>query len=537
MTFVKLGKNILVGAMLAILFIFVATSVSASANLNRPFQDDKQDEKKNPPPPKKSTTPPPKKNSSTPPKKGTPPPSDKSAPPPKSSGNQPPNDKSPGPPPAGSGQATGNPATGSNPANNPPKGNGNPNSTNRGNGSSNSSNLSGVHPPPPNTHQVTTSSGAVAYVRPNGGIARINNHGTVIETGIHGERTVIAPLPGGGRVVVNSPRGGYVQHSFVRNNQTLISRTYVVNNRTFVRVYQPIRYQGVVYYRYVPAFYYRPAFYGWFFSPWQVGIGFSWGWGSWFGFYGGYFQPYPVYNGPNYWLTDYLISQNLQLAYENQQLMQANGQYTAPPPDDGSQPPPVELSPEVKQAIADEVQRQLQQAQADAAQAATGGGAPPSASANQIPAALDPSMSTFIVTSNLEVTDNGQPCEITPGDVIVRIDDTPGPDGAVAVKVTNSKPGDCRAGALPRVQVSDLQEMYNQFRAQIDAGTQQLAASQGKNGMPAAPAGSTTTIQGPGQAPPPDPNAATIIQQQQTDADAVENDVKKQTASPGQPNQ
>jgi hypothetical protein len=104
------------------------------------------------------------------------------------------------------------------------------------------------------------------------------------------------------------------------------------------------------------------------------------------------------------------------------------------------------------------------------------------------------------------------------------------------VKVTNSKPGDCRAGARPRIQVTDLQEMMNHFRAQIDAGTQQLATKQGQNGIPAAPPGSTTPIAGPGQAQP-DPNAANIIQQQQHDADAIENDVKKQNSSGGQNNQ
>jgi hypothetical protein len=285
-----------------------------------------------------------------------------------------------------------------------------------------------------------------------------------------------------------------------------------------VRVYQPFVYGGVTYNRYLPGFYYRPAFYGWAFSPWGVGISFGWGWGgaAWFGFYGGYFQPYPLYVGPTLWLTDYLLAANLQLAYENQQ---ANG---APPPGPYAQAQQVELSPEVKQAIADEIQRQLA---AEQQQSAAPNGDVPQANGNMVPSALDPQMSTIVVTENLQVVDNGQPCELTPGDVLTRIDDNPGADNAVQTKVTNSKPGDCRAGALPRVKVAALQDMMNQFQAQVDSGVQQLAAQQGKGGIPAAPNGSTTVVPGPGQATP-DPNAATLLKQQQDSANAVEAEVK-----------
>ena len=528
----KLGTTVLAGAMVAFLFVFVGTSVSARTKSDRQQQEEKK--KTPPPPPQKSNQSPPPRNSPPPPQRSAPPATHGGGNPPTGQrGGNPPNQQRGNPP---TGQRGGNPPTGQRGGNPPNQQGGNlPTGQRGGNSPNNAANRGGTNRPPANTRQITTKSGAVAYVRPNGGVARIENHGTVITRGVHGERTVVTRLAGGGRVVTQGPRGGYVQRSFTRNNQTFVSRTYVVNNRTFVHVYQPMRFRGITYYRYVPAFYFRPAFYGWFFSPWRVGISFSWGWGPWFGFYGGYFQPYPVYTAPWFWLTDYLIAENLNLAYENQQLEAENAQYNAPPPDAGSQAAPVTLSPEVKQAIADEVQRQLAEEQNEAAQGGSAAAPPPAASGDQIPPALDPQMSTFIVTSNLEVTDNGQPCELTPGDVIVRIDDTPGPDSAVEVKVTNSKAGDCRAGARPRILVTDLQEMMNQFRAQIDSGTQQLAADQGQNGMPAAPPGSTATVQGPGQAPP-DPNAANLLQQQQHDADAIESDVKKQTSS-GQNNQ
>jgi hypothetical protein len=539
-----------IASFLALLLIGVCAITAGAQSTNNP-------PKKQPPPPKppktassptKTPPPPPKNNTSTPPPK-TPPPTN-------TGGNKTPtNNPSNVPKNTGNNPNTGNNTNTGNkpPTNNPPKNAGN--NTNTGNNTNNGTKNTGNNPntntggrntgnnpnnntggrnagnnpntntggrnamnqPGGNTHTVTTHSGAVATVNSNGKVTQINNHGTTINHGVNGTRTIVTPLPNGGRVVTTGAHGGYVQNTFVRNNQTFVSRTYVYGGRSFVRVYQPFSYRGVVYNRYLPGFYYRPAFYGWAFAPWGVGISFGWGWGgaAWFGFYGGYFQPYPVYLGPTLWLTDYLLAANLQLAYENQQ---ANG---APPPDPYAQSQPVQLSPEVKQAIADEIQRQLALEQQ---QSAAPGGVPP-VGGNQIPAALDPQMSTIVVTENLQVMDNGQPCELTPGDVLTRIDDTPGPDNAVMAKVTNSKPGDCRAGALPRVQVSDLQDMMNQFQAQVDSGVQQLASQQGKGGIPPAPGGSTTVVQGPGQAPP-DPNAANLLQQQQKNADAVEAEIK-----------
>jgi hypothetical protein len=466
--------------------------------------------------------------------RGGPPPNQQGGNPPNQQGGQrggpPPNQQGGNPPNQQGGQRGGNPQN-----NAGQRGGGNPQNGQRGGGNFPGGPRGGMNPQA--THTVTTQNGAVATIRPNGAIVHVEHQGTVIDHGPRGERHIEAPLQGGGRVVVEGNHRGFVEHSFQRDNRNFVSRTIVVNNRSEVRVYEHERFRGIDYDRYVPAFYYRPAFYGWFFSPWQGGISFQWGWGAWFGFYRGYFEPYPVYTAPNYWLTDYLISENLRIAYENQQLDAANqNSYNNPAPDQGYQSAPVTLSPEVKQAIADEVARQLAQAQAEAQQGGSEQALPPTDSnGDVIPPALDPQMSTFIVSSNLQVYDGDVACALTPGDVIVRIDDTPGDDGAVEVKVTNTKAGDCRGGARPRVYVTDLQEMLNHFRAQIDTGMQQLAAKQGTNGIPRAPAGSTSTIQGPGQAPP-DPNAANILQQQQRNADAIENQVRQQSGRGGNQN-
>ena len=71
---------------------------------------------------------------------------------------------------------------------------------------------------------------------------------------------------------------------------------------------------------------------------------------------------------------DHIIAQNLQAAYQARLDAQASADAAADAADAAAQsaqesgpPAPVVLSPEIKQAIADEVQRQLQAQQAAAA--------------------------------------------------------------------------------------------------------------------------------------------------------------------------
>ena len=120
-------------------------------------------------------------------------------------------------------------------------------------------------------------------------------------------------------------------------------------------IYRGYGYRGLYLNVYAPGFYFRPGFYGWAYNPWAVPIAFGWGWGGnpWYGYYGGYFQPYPVYPSAAFWLTDYIISQDLQAAYAaHQEAGEADGAPVAA----GGQPV---LTPEVKQMIADEVRNQL----------------------------------------------------------------------------------------------------------------------------------------------------------------------------------
>ncbi|MGA9055018.1 MAG: hypothetical protein WB763_00750 [Terriglobia bacterium] len=337
----------------------------------------------------------------------------------------------------------------------------------------------------------------------------------VINRGARGGRVVETGRPGA-RVVSYGPNRGFVERPL---RPGYISRTYVRGGHSYAHVYREYRYHNMAYYRYVPGVYYSRRFYGWAVTPWGVPVHYAWfGMATpapWFGFYSGYFTPYPVYASPDLWLTDYLLAENLRLAYENEQAAYA-GQ--APPPPSGAQPTAAALSPEVKAAIADEVRQQLKAESADAV-------APASSQAQAArgeapPAALDPKQSHFVVSSNLGVaTADGQQCELTPGDVIFRIDDTPDNNNKVLVKVVSSKQDDCSVGAKPMLAVEDLQEMHNSFQEQLDSGLKTLAENQAK-GVPKGPEAGTRQV--PGGTAAPTPEAESQLAAQENDAAKLE---------------
>jgi len=370
-----------------------------------------------------------------------------------------------------------------------------------------------------------------------------------IDRGLHGGRRVVSER-NGARVVTYGRHGGYVQRAYVtRGGRSYYSRTYYDHGHYRSVVYRSYSYGGRPYYGYYPGYYYHPAFYGWAYNPWAtpvawgIGVG-GWGWGGspWYGYYGGYFAPYPVYPSAAFWLTDYLISSSLQAAYEARQEANAEeAQASAGGNGDGgggdaapaaNNSGPVALTPEVKQAIAEEVKAQLAAEKAEAAQpTSSGGGQQAAGGGDQVPAALDPARRTFVVSSNLTVVADGDECSLTPGDVITRLTDTPDEDQNVNVSVSASKKTDCAAGKQVAVAVDDLQEMHNHFQEQLDNGMKTLASKQGTGGLPKAP--DTGTTQGEVAPPPPDTSASKTLDEQQKQADQTESEVEKEAAGGG----
>ncbi len=411
---------------------------------------------------------------------------------------------------------------------------------------------------------VTTKSGATARVNSNGHVTQVHTaKGATINRNAHGGRTVTSEhvnAKGEHVRTVSTARGrGYVDHRYSRGGHYYSRRTYWDHGHRYAYGYRGYYYHGYCcYYGYTPAYYYGPAFYGWAYNPWAAPVAYSWGWGGapWYGAYGYYFNPYPAYASAALWMTDYVISQNLQNAYAAQAQANANaaaaanaqamGDYAgggqqAENAGGGDSGGPA-LTPEVKQAIADEVRAQLEAEKAAAAapqqpasaggEAAAGGQQSASAGGDaaqqeEVPAALDPNHRTFIVATILtEQAPDGSDCSLSPGDVVTRIDDSPDDNKNVKVLISSSQKGDCHSGSQVAIAVDDLQEMHNHFREQLDQGLKTLAENQGKNGIPAGPKpGGHANPDGKVE---PDLDVEAQLNDQQKDADAAEAEVQQQ---------
>ena len=359
-----------------------------------------------------------------------------------------------------------------------------------------------------------------AHFRQDGHVAVVHKDNLTIVHSSVGERRVYVEHPDHTVIYSRGPGHGYVQRPLVVNHTAYVTRTYFVNNVSYVRVYRPYSYFGFAVNVYAPVRYYPAGFYGWAYTPWPRPVPYRWAWYSspWYSHYGWYFTPYPVYASPALWLTDYILATTLETAYRNQAAAnmayaQTSGQTT--------------LTPEVKQAIADEVQRQIAYEKAESQNAAQ-------TSANGVPPTLSGSSHVFVVYRSLDVpeaTNNGMECLLTEGDVL-QLSGGLYPNSEVAsVRVLASKGRDCRQGGVVSVQVQELVEMQNRMREQIDLGLDQLRTNQGREGLPAlpndarsapAPASFAASI------PPADPNDLKALNQQEQQAAQVEQEVVTQ---------
>jgi hypothetical protein len=174
------------------------------------------------------------------------------------------------------------------------------------------------------------------------------------------------------------------------------------------------------------------------------------------------------------------------------------------------------MTPEVKQEIADQMKHEIA-----AEQAAAASGKKDAPTTDQIPAALDPKIRIFVVSSDEDLTTSeGAECSLTPGDVVYRTGDKPDDDNMVDAIVKSSKKDECAVGATVGIDTGDLQEMHNQLRIQMDAGLKELADKQGKDGIPAAP--DTKTQAGEVPPPKPDESVGSDLQEQQKEAARAE---------------
>ncbi len=380
------------------------------------------------------------------------------------------------------------------------------------------------HVAPANAHTATTPNGS-ATRRANGRLSDVHDtkRGVDVHHGLNGSRRVSVERADHSRVMAERGRPGYVQRPYGFRGHDYGRRAYFYHGHAYNRYYRGYYYHGVYMDVYVPGFYYAPAFYGWAYNPWLAPVAFGWGWGAapWYGFYGGYFAPYPVYATPAEWLTDYIVSNTLAAAFTAQQEAHTEAMQPAV----GGQPM---LTPEVKAEIVAEVKAQIALENAEAQQnAAQQEPDPASSSINRM--FLDGKPHVFVANAALDVVDaNGNECAISDGDVL-HLAMAPDPNATDAqLTVLASKGGvECPRAATVTVAVKDLQEMQNSMRESVDQGLQELQAKTGTGGLPAAPP-STKAKPVPAlvaqAAPPPEANPADQINQQLTLADQADRD-------------
>jgi hypothetical protein len=203
------------------------------------------------------------------------------------------------------------------------------------------------------------------------------------------------------------------------------------------------------------------------------------------------------------------------------------------------------ISPEIKQAIAGEVQLQLElnsmsrpaDASTEAAQEAPVE-APQFLQAGYVFVVDSPlSVATSSSSSETAATStlvNAPRCTLSPGDVL-RLTSIP-PDSAYQaprtvvtsagssavmigrpafdhMEVMASHRGDCPAGIQVRMTIEELQEMEDNFEARLDDGLQVLHGKQGKDGIPSAPAGDSVAAAPTPAAAASSPSAAELSAQ------------------------
>jgi hypothetical protein len=386
---------------------------------------------------------------------------------------------------------------------------------------------------------VKTASGSTAKFNANGKVAEVHDpsRNMTVSRGPGGMRRTEVERPDHTRLVAEGHGRGYIQRPYTYGGRAYYSRAYYYNGHPYNAYYRGYYYNGVYLNGYMPAYYYPPVYYGWAYNPWAMPVVYNWGWvgNPWYGYYGAYFAPYPVYPSAAYWIADYMVAASLANAYAALSLSaRLPPELSAPrliyasfDPASGATSPT--MTKEVKDAVAEEIKNEL------AAQKAAAG-EPEPASLKTLLADRKPHV--FVASAALTVTSSGQDCALTEGDVLA-LGSAPAADSTTAnLSVLASKQGDCAKGNPVAVNMTDLQEMQNHLMASIDEGMAQMKDHPGQGGLPAPPAEAISgTKHAPyaAAAPPPDPNGASELDQQAQQGAEVEKQVTAEAAGDAAP--
>jgi hypothetical protein len=366
------------------------------------------------------------------------------------------------------------------------------------------------HPGPAGSTETQTRTGNVVRTAADGSVMDVHSprNGMYIHHGLDGNRHIVVSHPDGSRIYASSRGTQYVQHPYVFRGQTFAHRTYYAQGQLTHQFYRPFPYGRTVLDVYATPRYYDANFYQWATSRFNAPQPFKWDYVSssppWFGYYKSYFTPDSSYSSPSSWLADYVLAASLAASYKTEPR-------TSPPPSAGGG---AGVTPEVKQMIADEVDRQVRQESVEAQQNAQNRDPPPGAG-SVVQALGDRQPHVFVVASDLDLVDaSGRRCMISEGDVVQVVSaPQPASGSADAVVLASKGGGECERAARVEVALNDLQEMQNHMRETIDQGMATTNAAKKSTSVTPAFVAS---------APPPDSNAAHELDQQQQIAAAVE---------------
>ena len=415
--------------------------------------------------------------------------------------------------------------------------------------------------------------GGTEISRASGGQVRtIRVSGMEVYHPSNGGRVVTVERADGTVAVVNQHGAGYIAkpYDYLGNSSGWLGWQFVQRTYSAKAGYpsnQIAIYQRYAYYDaipldvYAPRMFYSPGFYAWAYNPWMQPIPYSWGWHDqpWYSYFAAYFPASPTYGSPALWLTDYLISQTLQYAYQNSPGADNDAQpdglvgagsgistrlagdarpmNVPPPPLSGPRQsttgaPPDPVTQDVKSSIADEVRRQIALENLES----TEPGGPPDPGSSGVDRMLaEHTPRVFVASAPLDLSSGAAECTISEGDVLqLKPGTTAGAPAADAVVIA-SRSGDCRKGATVTVGIIDLQEMQNHMRQAIDDGLARLRQAQGRDGLPEVPRSANQTPQ-PTQwasaAPPSTQNVDGKLSDVNTEASALEASALKNAPKP-----
>ena len=337
-------------------------------------------------------------------------------------------------------------------------------------------------------------------------------------------------------------RPGLISHTFVSGGHVLYTHVY---QRQVWQQYG----RAFAYETFVPAVRYPAVYYSWALAAWPRPVFYTWGWQvqPWYPLYGSLFTPYPVYTSPDMWMTDYVIAQSMQTAYQAQTAApepetspqgapgvptpgasvaeparQLSDGARAPQPSDAPPAPqsgdtpsaavgrPPAITPQIKAQLNAQIKVQLREQQATAAMPLT-----LTTTAQSTPPALRPNHVFFQVVQPLDVPSGtaNRYCSLSANNYIKRTGGMSSDDWMIPVVVELSGPSDCPQGLQTRIGLNDLNAMENEQEAQVMEAMQAVSKSMGPNGPPRV-AGAHPTLIADGSAAP-DPRALDAIRQAQ----------------------